>query len=64
MTDWEMRKRAKLKKAALIPEVSSARWLTTKVPEVLRKRFPHLFREQAPAPSTPPNLPAAVVEPG
>ena len=64
LTDWEMRKRSKLKKAALVKEVSNARWLTTKVPDVFRKRFPHLFTNYAPATPPPSSLPDSVTEPG
>ena len=44
LTDWERRKRAKLKKAALVKETSNARWLTSNVPAVFRARFPHMFK--------------------
>ena len=50
LSDWECRKRARLKKAALDKDASYARWLTTNVPAALRTKFPHLFKHEAPQP--------------
>ena len=64
ITDWAKRKRSKLQKAALVKEVSNARWLTTKVPDVFRARFPHLFAGSGTSSSQPPNLPGSPKDPG
>ena len=63
MSDWECRKRAKIKKAALVKETSNASWLTTNVPAVLRARFSHLFKD-APAGSSAPSLPVPNLDTG
>ena len=56
ISDWEQRKRAKLKKAALEENASYSRWLSTNVPAALRTRFPHLFNSGATSSHDPPLL--------